>query len=238
MSAKVHGEAGDVDGAASCPPPHPHPPWHPHPLMLDSRSVKMIDLCSGLWGWSSVFAAHGWDCVGVDIVRPATIPARCTFLEKNILELTAADLRGFDFGCASTPCNEFSVFGMKHFHPNPPYPEMGIRLFNHARAIFEESGIPYVMENVRAAQIFVGRAGHHCGPFFLWGNAVPPLMNQGIQKGMSQRRDPVTGIRRGAVERFNSKKRAALVACIAPELAKCVADYADRICHSALSPAS
>lgn len=73
---------------------------------------------------------------------------------------------------------------MKHFHPNPKYPETGILLFNHTRSICEESGVPYVMENVRPAQNFVGRAVHHCGPFYLWGNAVPLLLPQGVTKGI------------------------------------------------------
>ena len=96
-------------------------------------------------------------------------------------------LGNFDFICASSPCEQFSVHGMKHFHPNPPYPELGIKLFNHTRAICEASGVPYVMENVRAAQQFVGQAVNHCGPFYLWGNAVPVLMPQGVNKGMSRK---------------------------------------------------
>ena len=88
------------------------------------------------------------------------------------------------FICASSSCEQFSVHGMKHFHPNPPYPELGIKLFNHTRQLCEASGVPYVMENVRAAQQFVGNAVHHCGPFYLWGSGVPAMMPQGITKGM------------------------------------------------------
>ena len=91
--------------------------------------------------------------------------------------------RDFDFICASSPCEEFSVHGMKHFHPNPKYPEMGLKLFNHTRALCEASGVPYVMENVRAAQQFVGQAERHCGSFYLWGNGIPPLIPKGITKG-------------------------------------------------------
>jgi hypothetical protein len=39
----------------------------------------------------------------------------------------------------------------------------------------EELGIPYVMENVRPARKFVGPATNNCGPFYLWGNAVPAV---------------------------------------------------------------
>jgi hypothetical protein len=96
----------------------------------------------------------------------------------------------FDFVCASPPCEEFSIHGMPHFHPNPKYPETAIKLFEHTRQMCEFSWTPYIMENVRAAQKFVGRAVNHCGPFYLWGNAVPPLMHQGISKGNEAGRDP------------------------------------------------
>jgi hypothetical protein len=136
---------------------------------------------------------------------------------------------------------------MKHFHPNPPYPDLGIKLFNHTRAICEASAVPYVIENVRAAQQFVGSAVHHCGPFYLWGNAVPPLMPQGIQKGMdlgsSQyakglRGKELNDYRRQFTDMFagaGSKVRKAAtnrVATIPPELANCVADYAEYLVKS------
>jgi len=144
-----------------------------------------------------------------------------------------------DFICASSPCEQFSVHGMKHFHPNPPYPELGMKLFNHTRAICEESGVPYVMENVRAAQQFVGQAVHHCGPFYLWGNGVPPMLHQGIMKGMTRKAhgfreykgEPGWNKRQG-METRNDKLQAALAATIPPELANCVADYAERLLES------
>src|SRR5271169_804598 len=157
--------------------------------------MRMLDLFCGRWGWSRAFAARGWECVGVDLVEPPEIPTRCAFLEADIVEINISPSTGMiwyvnfcqvhplDFICASPPCEQFSVHGMKHFHPNPPYPELGIKLFNHTREICEASSVPYVIENVRSAQKFVGNAVHHCGPFYLWGNAVPPLLNQGITKG-------------------------------------------------------
>lgn len=136
----------------------------------------MLDLFCGKFGWSQSFAARGWTCVGVDLVDPKIVPDGCTFINSDILTWDAQDIinGGFDFICASSPCEQFSLFGLKHFHPNPPYPALGIELFNHTRKILEESGIPYVMENVRNSQYFVGKAANRCGPFYLWGNAVPP----------------------------------------------------------------
>src|SRR5437764_3031353 len=143
--------------------------------------MRLLDLFCGRWGWSRAFAARGWECVGVDLMRPDNTIPPCFFVEADVLDLTADSLKigDFDFIVASPPCENFSVWGMKHFHPSPPWPHLGITLFNHTRAICEMSGLPYVIENVRAAQRFVGNAANHCGPFYLWGTGVPPLLNQG-----------------------------------------------------------
>lgn len=215
--------------------------------------MRMLDLCCGRFGWGKAFAARGWQVVGIDLVEPPEIPARCCFVQQDIMELKVGD-RGFldfwapDFICASSPCQQFSVHGMKCFHPNPPHPELGLRLFNHTRAICEASGVPYVMENVRAAQQFVGNAVSHCGPFYLWGSGVPPLMPQGIKKGANLRGKLFHDLSTGKIDRdhfererrkvfiewgsHGSAKRAAKTAQIATiptELSNCVAAYAERL---------
>ena len=207
---------------------------------------RMLDLFCGRWGWSKAFAARGWECVGVDLVVPLEIPQGCKFIQADVL-LDYGQLWGtknFDFICASPPCEQFSVHGMKHFHPNPPYPEFGIKLFNHTRQICEASELPYVMENVRAAQKFVGKAIHHCGPFYLWGSGVPMLMPQGIIKGLKigsgsqMRKLPREEVRawRKQYDALQAsgrgKRRQAMTASwatIPPELANCVAAYAERL---------
>ena len=200
--------------------------------------MRLLDLFCGRWGWSRAFAARGWECVGVDLIEPSEMPKNCTFLKRDILEeIDECFMYGgyygprFDFIVASSPCEQFSVYGLKCFHPNPPYPELGIKLFNHARQLCEASGVPYVMENVKASQRFIGTAAHHCGPFYLWGSGVPPLLPRGITKGMSTRRKKDANgknIYRGA-DALTSKERAATGATIPPELANCVADYAERL---------
>jgi len=214
----------------------------------------MLDLFCGRFGWGSAFAARGWDVVGIDLVEPPKIPKGCMFYALDILGISRIQgwMTGwdFDFVCASSPCEQFSVHGMKHFHPNPPYPEMGIRLFNHTRQLCESSGVPYVMENVRATQQFVGNAVNHCGPFYLWGSAVPLLMPQGVKKGFQAGgsiiqklkridRKALTDYRRlndlswsssGSAKR---KEFTAQAATIPPELANCVVDYAEAILRQA-----
>lgn len=194
----------------------------------------LLDLFCGRWGWSRAFAKRGWRCIGVDLTEPPEIPEGCEFWKRDVTEISyISEELPIDAIVASPPCEEFSVHGMKHFHPNPKYPANGIRLFEHTRALCEASGLPYVIENVRAAQQFVGTAKHHCGPFYLWGNAVPPLVNQGIIKGnwmgTSQK---VKGVSLEEKKQYRAtfpKHSAAEVAQIPPELANCVAEFMERI---------
>lgn len=193
--------------------------------------MRMLDLFAGRLGWSKAFLSRGWKVTAVDLVRPKEIPEGVMFFPTDVLDWTAEDVAKFDFVCASSPCEQFSVFGMKCFHPNPPYPELGIQLFNHTRQICESAGVPYVMENVRAAQRFVGNAVHHCGSFYLWGSAVPPLLNQGIRKGLNLRNasGPYSSPTARSINgKHSSSKDTANIATIPQELANCVADYAKR----------
>lgn len=193
--------------------------------------MRMLDLCCGRFGWARAFAARGWSCVGVDLVDPPDTPQGITFIKADVLRWRVDDVREFDFICVSTPCTEFST--MRNFRPPVPYPAKGIEVFNHARRVCAESGVPYVMENVAGAQRFVGPAVAHAGSFYLWGNAVPPLLPR-CKKGMT---GLAMGLREhkgkpGWDERPNGRRGvtdAAHVATIPPELANCVADYAERL---------
>lgn len=208
--------------------------------------MRLLDLFAGSCAVSKVFAARGWTGVCVDL-KPMEPPEGFDALVCDALSLTVDYVRKFDFAWASSPCENFSVFGMRMFHPDPPYPTLGIELFNHTREIFWKSGVPWVMENVRAAQDFVGQSKHNCGPFHLWGTGVPPLMPQGIKKGFKLgtgelvRRLRETSDKTALVE-FRKKMdcwhsskspqriaNTAKVATIPMELANCVADYAERL---------
>jgi hypothetical protein len=205
--------------------------------------MRMLDLFCGRGGWTNAFLERGWECVGIDINPQPDY--RGEFIQDDVLSVTAKFVQGFDFACASSPCEEFSVYGMRHFHPNPKFPDMGLALFCWTRRLLDNAKVPYVMENVRPAERFVGRAAHHCGPFYVWGNGVPVLMAQGIKKGLDMgssayakglRGKELHDYRRQFTDMWagsNSpqrKKATARVAMIPPELANCVAEYAERIC--------
>jgi hypothetical protein len=211
--------------------------------------MRLLDLFCGRFGWSRAFAARGWECIGIDLIEPPEIPANCHFIKGNVLDFWSTPgwihqnnkfacfwSAKFDFVVASSPCEDFSVYGMKHFHPNPPFPYCGIKMFNHAREICENYRLPYVMENVRSAQQFVGRAMCHCGPFYLWGNATPPILPKGITKGTTRQmgfdgtgKRIIEGPRKYASGSKGRAEEVAKRATIPPELANCVADYAERL---------
>ena len=112
--------------------------------------MRMLDLFAGRLGWSQAFLNRGWDVVAYDLTLPnMEIPAGVDYRLQDILTLTPEDVKGFDFICASSPCEQFSIHRMKMFHPNPPYPELGKRLFNHTRYLCESAGCGYIMENVQ-----------------------------------------------------------------------------------------
>jgi hypothetical protein len=195
--------------------------------------MRMLDLFCGRLGWSKAFLARGWECVGVDILPVPIVEgadlSSFTYIRGDILDMGLHWViqRHFDFICASSPCDEFACFQMRHFRPNPPFPEAGIKLFNHTRSICEASGVPYVLENVRAAQEFVGKAVGKAGSFHLWGNAVPPVLPT-VYKAKWFRRDGKPG--NFAKELLLKKsERKPLLATIPPELSNCVADYAERL---------
>jgi len=202
-----------------------------------------IDLFCGKGGWTNALLEKGFTVYGFDIEPQPEYKG--TFVQCDILTLTADDLRtyGAIFATCSSPCEQFSVHGMKHFHPNPPFPAMGIKLFNHARALLEELGIPYVMENVRPAKNFVGRETNHCGPFYLWGPGVPaifPPCAYKIQKGLMTKWIDSKGKTRtqgpqGRAGRLPgegtvaaSRERTAQAAMIPLSIARAVADVAER----------
>lgn len=159
-----------------------------------------IDLFCGLGGWAEGFLAEGYDVVGFDIERhdygTGGYPGQLVL--QDVLTLHGSQFRNAAVIVASPPCDEFSVWGQRHFHPNPKHPEHGIKLFEHTVEIVRRAQVPFVIENVRAAQMFVGSANAHCGSHYLWCSNPPALLPQEVTKrarGLNLSRDPYTGIR-------------------------------------------
>ncbi len=165
-----------------------------------SRPVA-IDLFCGLGGWAEGFLAEGYDVIGFDVERhdygTGGYPGQLVL--QDVLTLHGAQLRNAACIVASPPCQEYSYMAMpwsrakqiaRALEGHGEFPEgyAGSRTVAKLNALFdacfriqreasEAAGhhIPLVVENVKGAQRWVGRAAWHYGSYYLWGD-VPALM--------------------------------------------------------------
>jgi hypothetical protein len=136
-----------------------------------------IDLFCGLGGWTEGFLANSYDVVGFDIERR---PYRAQLVLQDVLTLHGSQFRKAAVIVASPPCQQYSYRAMpwKRVRELPP-PDNS--LFEACFRIREEASqaagryIPLIIENVRGAQRWVGRAAWHYDSYYLWGD-VPALM--------------------------------------------------------------
>jgi hypothetical protein len=150
-----------------------------------------IDLYCGLGGWTSGLLAEGWDVIGFDIERHEygehRYPAQLVI--QDVLTLHGSQFATVDLIVASPPCQAYSYRAMPWKRAKalpPPDSTLFEACFRIQREACEAAGrrIPMVVENVRGAQPYVGRARWCFGPYALWGD-VPALMPvaAGIRKG-------------------------------------------------------
>lgn len=160
-----------------------------------------IDLCCGLGGWTEGLLSEGWRVRGYDIEAheygEERYPAELVL--RNVLEMHGSEIADADLIVASPPCTEYSYMAMPWKRAKQiaralrgegefPEPYRGSRTVEQLNAIFdacfrlqreasEAAGrhIPMVVENVKGAQPWVGRAKWSFGSFFLWGD-IPALM--------------------------------------------------------------
>jgi hypothetical protein len=159
-----------------------------------------IDLFCGLGGWTEGLLAAGYYVVGFDNERhvygEARYPAQLVL--QDVLTLHGRQFKDAALIVASPPCQEYSYMAMPWSRAKAIQAEYrsGVRdvknltrlfdaCFRIQREACEAAGhhIPLVVENVRGAQKWVGRARWNFGSFYLWGD-VPALM-------------PIIGLRKG-----------------------------------------
>ena len=141
-----------------------------------------IDLFCGLGGWSEGMLAEGFDVIGFDIEAHQygehRYPAQLVI--QDVLTLHGSQFRDAALIVASPPCQAYSYRAMPWKRAKalpPPCNALFDACFRIQREASEAAGhrIPLVVENVRGAQPWVGRARWNFGSFYLWGD-VPALM--------------------------------------------------------------
>lgn len=157
-----------------------------------------IDLFCGLGGWTEGLLAEGYDVIGFDIERHQyggqRYPAQLVI--QDALTLHGSQFRDAALIVASPPCQAYSYRAMpwkKAKALPPPCNALFDACFRIQREACDAAGrhIPLVVENVRGAQPWVGRARWNFGSFYLWGD-VPALMpislgRQVVKAGVTHR---------------------------------------------------
>ena len=141
-----------------------------------------IDLFCGIGGWTEGLLAAGYEVIGFDIERhhygEHRYPSQLVL--QDVRTLHGRQFRHAALIVASPPCQAYSYRAMPWKRAKalpPPDNTLFEAPFRIQREAMEASGrfIPLVVENVKGAQKWVGRARWNFGSFYLWGD-VPALM--------------------------------------------------------------
>lgn len=162
-----------------------------------------IDLYCGLGGWTEGLLAAGYDVIGFDIERHIygdhAYPAQLVI--QDVRTLHGSQFKGASLIVASPPCQGYSYRAMPWKRAKalpPPCNELFEACFRIQREACGAAGrhIPLIVENVRGAQKWVGRARWNYGSFYLWGDVpalMPPISARAILKsGITHRNDGST----------------------------------------------
>lgn len=110
-----------------------------------SGRPKLLDLFCGAGGASTGYHQAGFDVTGVDIAPQKNYPFR--FVQTDALNIHFID--GYDVVHASPPCQSYCWSTTASRKAGKVYPD----LVRPVRKLIDESGKPYVIENVPTAPL-------------------------------------------------------------------------------------
>jgi len=115
---------------------------------------RILDMFCGAGGAGKGYADAGFEVVGIDIVEQPNFPYEFILADVTSLNLHGTDtlkhyLAGYDAIHASPPCQNYCWSTAKHRRAGKKYPD----LISKTREILQESGLPYVIENVPNAPL-------------------------------------------------------------------------------------
>lgn len=188
-----------------------------------------IDLFCGLGGWTEGLLMEGYRVIGFDIEAHdygdgKRYPSQLVL--QDVRTLHGGQFKDAALIVASPPCQEFSYMAMpwsrakaiadeyrKGLRDVQKLTELFRACFRIQREAIEVAGhfIPMVVENVRGAQPWVGRARWNYGSYYLWGD-VPALMpitlsRPVLQHGIAHRPEGVTNFHGTKLPGNNSPRR-------------------------------
>ena len=118
---------------------------------------RLLDLYCGAGGAAKGYADCGFEVTGVDIRPQANYPF--PFIQDDALEYLPKHGLDYDAYHASPPCQGYSIMRNLPWLKDKEYP----MLIESTRELLNETGKPWVIENVMGAKL---AAGFLCGTMF------------------------------------------------------------------------
>lgn len=138
-----------------------------------------IELFAGLHGWGEGFISEGFEVIGYDIEDMCAAlgrerPAGITLVIQDVLTLHGSHFKDATVIVASPPCQAYSYRAMPWSRAKalpPPDNSLFEACFRIQREACDAANrhIPMIVENVKGAQKWVGKAQAHFGSYYLWG---------------------------------------------------------------------